>query len=250
MLTQIFLQHNSCKKRKHLGKVSWRKSFPRMTSPTLEPSPSIENTWDNLLGWGEPEGMLTARDMAQGDSVLKCKLAPQRMDCPLLPCTASCGVIRGEWCGQLARDYPGKKGIANDVSMPSVLRGSCNTSDSSPSLQGWCVCSGHVPAAHPFRLRWIAGVARVLTPPKHTHKGSINWHAIPSLMMKCSFCLRLLNLKLNSSWAGAHRRAGHGAAAERIAAQRSRRSRSLPTPMSCCHQTHSRSLHFPGMKTF
>lgn len=145
--------------------------------------------------------MLTARDMAQGDSVLKCKLAPQRMDCPLLPCTASCGVIRGGWCGQLAWDYPGKKGIANDVSMPSLLRGRCNTSDSSPSLQERCVCSGHVPAAHPFGLRWIAGVARVLTPPKPTHKGSINWHTIPSLMMKCPFCLRLLNLKLNFSWA-------------------------------------------------
>lgn len=32
--------------------------------PTLEPSPSIANTWDKLLGWGEPEGTLIARDMA------------------------------------------------------------------------------------------------------------------------------------------------------------------------------------------
>lgn len=35
--------------------------------------------------------------------------------------------------------------------------------------------------------------------PKHT--GSINWHSIPSVLMKCPFCLRILNLKLNSSWA-------------------------------------------------
>lgn len=122
-------------------------------------------------GMGRTRGDADCQGHAQGDSVLKCKLAPQRMDCPLLPCTASCGVIRGEWCGQLAWDYPGKKGIANGVSMPSLLRGSCNMSDSSPSLQERCVCSGHVPAAHPFGLRWIAGVARVLTPPKAHAQG-------------------------------------------------------------------------------
>lgn len=88
----------------------------------------------------------------------------------------------------------------------------------------------------------------------HTHKAHAsrqhNWHAISSLIMKSPSCLRLLNLKLNSTSAAADCRAGHGVAAEQITAQHSRHLRLLLTPISCCHQTHSRSPHFLGMKTF
>lgn len=110
--------------------------------------------------------MLIARAMAKVDSILKCKLAPQRLDCPLLPCMACRGSSCGGRCGQLAWDYPEKKSITNAVSMPFLLWESSNMSDSSPLLQESCMCSGHVPAAHHFRSWWIAGYVGVLTHTK------------------------------------------------------------------------------------
>lgn len=144
----------------------------------------MQNAWDNLLGWRGPEGMLIARDMGKGDSILKCKLAPQRLACPLLPCTACRGSSCGGWCGRLAWDYPGKKDVTDAVSVPSLLWESSNMSDSSPSLQESCMCSGHVPAAHHFRSWWIAGYACVLTHTKHMQAGSITGTLFPHLQWK------------------------------------------------------------------
>lgn len=62
-MTQIF-SSTAPARNESTGEKFPGESPSRMTPPTLEPSPSIENTWDNLLGWGETGGMVIARDMA------------------------------------------------------------------------------------------------------------------------------------------------------------------------------------------